>query len=820
MSGQAPTAEPPGRRPEQDRPRWLGRWRHVRLRPAVWSALGAALFVVGALLHWPALWLGILLAVPVMVTSIGLGWRVAWPLVPAGVALAWLAGRGSATHTGVLPLTGLGAALALATAAGNDLFSLWRATARSARANERRARLLGEAALAMHQAHDAAALYRAMPRLLADILDYAHAEVFVPVGDALRLQAAHGGDLPVDLNIPLASVMGRALRSGEAQYVPDVSADSAYVGDPRLPTSKSELALPLLVAGQAHAVLNVEHTSPRAFDAADRRTLEAFARIAGEALARSEALASLERQREEQALVARLEQRLLLAEGAREATAAALSETVPALGLDAGAVAVLRSGALHALAVQGPAPEALGRALNDGLPLEGRLREAWESRRAALIDDVLAADQAGDLSFVAGARAVAIVPITNAQRELRALLLLCDQRGPRLWSERDARVLDIIATSLGVVLDRATLNRQLVALLDVVGGLARAEEPGELYRRAAASAVRLIPGAEAATILVRGDDGFRFEAAVGYELAALRALGPFDDTDELTWYHEGADGYHRGIPRVARGGDVLALSAAAGGERSTSRARAARVSEIVANVCVPITDGGEVVAVLNVDSFSHVGAFGISEQRLTEAFAQQVAVIKRQAEALGQLRRSVITDPLTGLGNRAGFQRRLELELERARRYGHPLNVVMLDLDNFKEVNDRLGHPAGDGVLAQVARALGHAQRSGDAAFRWGGDEFVMLLPEVDADAARSAAERYQEAVASVEVEGIRLKASVGLARFPEDGDDHDTLMKRADDRMYHRKQAQPREDASAGYASSPSAGGSSSDSGGGGTVA
>lgn len=800
-----------------------GRWRRVRRRPAIWCALALGLYLVGVAFGWPREWLGVLLVIPLMITATGLGWRVAWPLLPIGVALAWLRDRVAGTPTTVSALVGLPLLLLLATLAGNDLFVLWHRTARRARDNERRARLLSEAALAMQQAHTAAALYRAMPRLLADILEYTHAEVFVPEEGGLRLVADSGTELPADFRLTTSSVMGRALATAEPQLVPDTGAEPAYLGDPRLPASRSEVAFPLRAERRVVAILNVEHAARDAFGEADLRTLEGFVRIAEEVLARLHALERLERHGAEQALVARLEQRLLQAEGAREATAAALAEVVPALGCDAGMVVVLRNASLYPLALFGPIPAPLRRTLGDGVPFRGRMREVWETHRPAYIEDARGDARLDTLTHAAGTRALAIQPITNAGREMQALLLLANQSGSRRWTDEDRRTLDFVATSLGVVLDRATVNRTLVAMLDVVRGLANAEEPAELYHRAAASAVRLIPGAEAATILVRGDDGFRFEAAVGYDLEALRVLGPFDDRDELAWYHDGVEGYRRGIPRVARGTAVHSLSAAAGGERSTAHAAAARVSEIVANICVPITDGGEAVALLNVDSFSNEGAFGSSARRLVEAFAQQVAVIKRQAEAMRQLRRSVVTDPLTGLGNREGFHRRLELELARASRYGHGLNIVMLDLDNFKQVNDRFGHHAGDEALVRVAHALQQATRSSDAAFRWGGDEFVMLLPEVGAGEAEAAAARYLDAVASVRAEGLQLQASVGIARCPEDGTDRETLMKRADDLMYHTKPAQPRGAGGApagGYSPLSREGGPSPDGGGGGTVA
>src|SRR5690606_4534999 len=149
--------------------------------------------------------------------------------------------------------------------------------------------------------------------------------------------------------------------------------------------------------------------------------------------------------------------------------------------------------------------------------------------------------------------------------------------------------------------------------------------------------------------------------------------------------------------------------------------------------------------------------FGNSALKIAEAYAQHIAVIVRQAEQVSTLEASLVTDSLTRLGNREGFQRRLGTELARALRYDHPLNIAILDIDNFKQVNDGFGPTVGDNALGAVADVRRANQRASDSAFRWGGDEFVLLLPDVHPNEARNAAERYATLVSGVEVNGIRL---------------------------------------------------------------
>ncbi len=157
------------------------------------------------------------------------------------------------------------------------------------------------------------------------------------------------------------------------------------------------------------------------------------------------------------------------------------------------------------------------------------------------------------------------------------------------------------------------------------------------------------------------------------------------------------------------------------------------------------------------------------------------------------LQLNAVTDPLTGLYNRRLFSETFEKELNRSRRYGSPLGLVVLDLHRFKEVNDQHGHPRGDEVLRVAAATLKKALRTSDSAFRIGGDEFALLLPQTDAEQALALSRRVETVFAEM-LQPLQLNVSVsmdhGVATFPQDGEQAEQLIRVADERLYRLKHA------------------------------
>ncbi|HEX7003986.1 MAG TPA: diguanylate cyclase [Trueperaceae bacterium] len=517
-----------------------------------------------------------------------------------------------------IPLLWLAAVLI----AGTLLYDRAKTAERRARESNRRTALLTEAAAALQKVDTGEALFRTALRMLADVLDYSHANVFAPRDDTIVMLASHRLEVPAGFTLPHRSIVGEALGSREVVYAPDVRRHASYFKGPNTPNTLSELAIPLLMEERVAAVLNIEHTSLDAFSPELRSTLLAFGNMIEEAL------------------------------------------------------------------------------------------------------------------------------------------------------------------------ERVSLHSQLVKMLEIIRKLAQSEDPARLFEDTVKAAIDLIPGAEAGTLGLYENDGFKFAAAVGYDPYALKKITGVDEDTQLSWYAGPREDFLKGVPRLLTGEEVMRASLAGldTEEQRRTLIESGRLAELTANIAVPISYGGKVMAMLNIDSFAPVNPFGPHALLLAESFAQQIAVIIRQTLYRDALEQAVVTDALTGLGNREGFNRQLNVELARARRYGQNFNLVMIDLDGFKRINDKVGHQAGDRVLVQVGEAIERERREGDSVFRWGGDEFALILPQISREDAWMVAERYVAAISRVRMGDYGLSASFGIASYPEDGTDAETLLRKADDLMYEHK--------------------------------
>lgn len=169
-----------------------------------------------------------------------------------------------------------------------------------------------------------------------------------------------------------------------------------------------------------------------------------------------------------------------------------------------------------------------------------------------------------------------------------------------------------------------------------------------------------------------------------------------------------------------------------------------------------------------------------------------VTLQTRLLETQALLKHQASHDPLTGLWNRGQVHAQLDADLVQARRTGHPMSIIMADIDHFKHVNDRHGHAAGDDTLQIVARRVKDALRTSDQVSRYGGEEFLILLPDTPLPEARLIAERVRQAVASTPVAtragNLDITLSLGVASSTEAGLSRDSLLAAADEALYRAK--------------------------------
>ncbi|MDX6519924.1 MAG: hypothetical protein QOF08_529, partial [Gaiellales bacterium] len=205
---------------------------------------------------------------------------------------------------------------------------------------------------------------------------------------------------------------------------------------------------------------------------------------------------------------------------------------------------------------------------------------------------------------------------------------------------------------------------------------------------------------------------------------------------------------------------------------------------------VPLYDrSGEVIGLIWADD--PIDRLLPSPARLQalRVFANQATTALDSASQFEEMRFLADHDPLTRLLNRRAFNKQLALETSRATRYGRPFALVLGDVDGFKELNDRLGHLAGDRALEAISRLLLEGRREADGVFRIGGDEFALILPEVGEEEARAVIERISVSIRESGQEPLKgIAVSFGLALYPDHGGDPERLFRAADLAMYGSK--------------------------------
>jgi diguanylate cyclase (GGDEF)-like protein len=213
--------------------------------------------------------------------------------------------------------------------------------------------------------------------------------------------------------------------------------------------------------------------------------------------------------------------------------------------------------------------------------------------------------------------------------------------------------------------------------------------------------------------------------------------------------------------------------------------------EKLPSAAVPLIFHERLIGVLQVTAADQSRVWGENEILLLQTVANQVAVAVNHASLFAQIQRQALTDALTGCYNRRSFEMQLDREIQVARRQHQPLSLIMLDLDRFKQLNDSVGHDAGDAALRKLAECFKRELRGVDWAARFGGDEFALILPQAYTEGAVIVGERLRASIADIEIPGFgNLSASLGIATFPAQGSSRADLVTAADTALYSAKRA------------------------------
>jgi diguanylate cyclase (GGDEF)-like protein len=358
------------------------------------------------------------------------------------------------------------------------------------------------------------------------------------------------------------------------------------------------------------------------------------------------------------------------------------------------------------------------------------------------------------------------------------------------FDDRDVHTLKILGTQIGVALYNAQIRNQLELVQDIGLQLATIVRTDELFPWIVRQIQQRLHHNSCAILRV-DNQHLVLEASTGeyvQEPVGMRIpLG------------QGITGRCAVENRVVNVGNV----------RSDAGYITSSVEDARSEIAVPIRFEEELLGVLTIESGAE-DAFDDDDVRLLSTLGAQVAVCIHQARLFAESERMALTDGLTGLYNYRYFHERLRGEMARSTRYGHPLSLVMVDLDDFKEINDRYGHLKGDDVLREVARMITKNTRGSDAtvttrradvdiASRYGGEEFIIIMPEADADGAAIAAERLRAVIEAKVGRAIGLTdengrphpvtGSFGVAALAP-GLDPESFIKRADEAVYTAKRA------------------------------
>lgn len=405
---------------------------------------------------------------------------------------------------------------------------------------------------------------------------------------------------------------------------------------------------------------------------------------------------------------------------------------------------------------------------------DGISGEILKNRRPVIIPDLTKYNNVNPVTVEKGRRAVIAIPLIA--RETLIGILYVNSFVPREFSPSEIEYLQLLCTQAAIALDNTRLYTKITR---------EAQETGILYEVSGTFISSLDFDALIMNILNRLIQTFGYLNLAIFlvdeekQLLTLRSFINYPEsvrTIEIKIGSVGITGHVAATREMYYSPDV-----------SKDPYYIPGVKEAKSEVCFPLMIGDRLIGVIDIES-PDIDGFTPDDIRILSTLSAQIAIALENARLYEEAKRLSLTDPLTGLSNRRSFELMLENEIRRSERYRRSFVVLMMDFDNFKNYNDKFGHSAGDYILQKFSGLMKETIRDVDFLARYGGDEFIAVLPETDANFALVVAERIRKKIESENLDPP-VTLSIGISVFPKDSRDKQKLIDFADHACYESKE-------------------------------
>jgi diguanylate cyclase (GGDEF)-like protein len=677
-----------------------------------------------------------------------------------------------------------------------ELIMIWFREIAESEAMERRtkeqAKTLSEVAAILNSSLELGKVLQLILEQLEKVVEYDSASIMLINGEAISIAAQHKFRSEIQmlspLNLKKMQHVQAVLETRQSIIIADTRKDARWLKLEEASYIRCWLGVPLIVHGQVIGLLNLDKEQVNFYQMQDAQIAEAFANHAAIAIENARLYTQEKRQVEEASVLrdtltdlsSELELPRLL-QAILERATSLLNAAGGQLGLyeaDQNEIVIV--------AAHNMGRDYIGKRIRIG---EGATGLVAKNRSPIIVDDYLHWDNHSPNYANANWHAVIGAPMMIAKR-LVGVITIGDQNPNRVFGQDEERLLYLLTQQAAIAVENARLyqsvklaaDRRLV-LHKVSQAIVATKVDAEAIYKAIHQAAEQLMSTEAFVICMDNPSKECIEAVYltdrsgraknqvfsagkgmsGYVIANGKSLIIHDMLEEeQNARQDGLEFIHFGSPEAIR--SIL---------------------------MVPMWLGGEVIGAISAQSYQpHV--YNEEDLALLEMLASYAAIALENSHLFNKIQRLAITDSLTDIYNRRHLFVLGQREFNRARRFKRPLSVIFIDIDHFKKINDHYGHRAGDQALILIARTIQDHIRDIDVVGRYGGEEFLLFIPEVDLNASRYIAERIRTSVEQALRKSLYSKPpvtiSLGVVELTDDTPSLSALVARADAAMYDAK--------------------------------